>query len=76
MPNRYIPRELKELPAVRFNRLCDLEQRWGERRKRAFESNNVAGMKRALRWEEKIQAALMVSAPFDVATYGDFSPRP
>jgi hypothetical protein len=73
MPKRYIPREIKDLPAVRFNRLSDLERRLSERREREIENNNYAGAMRALRWEEKIRAELMVSAPFDVTPYSSFN---
>jgi hypothetical protein len=73
MPKRYIPREIKHLPAVRFNRLSDLERRLSERREREIENNNYAGAVRALRWEEKIRAELMVSAPFDVTPYNHFN---
>lgn len=73
MPKRFIPREIKNLPAVRFNRLSDLERRLSERREREIENNNYAGAVRALRWEEKIRAELMVSAPFDVTPYSDLN---
>jgi hypothetical protein len=57
---------------MRFNRLSQLERLLSERREREIENNNTAGAMRALRWEERVRAELMVSAPFDVTGYSDF----
>lgn len=66
---RRVPRELRDFPAVRFNRLSRLERLLTERREREIENGSYAGAQRALRWEEKIRAELMISAPFEVQTF-------
>lgn len=72
MKIRHIPREIRYLPELRYNRLSQLERLLEERREREIENNNLAGAQRALRWEERIRAELMVSAPLDIQTYSDF----
>jgi hypothetical protein len=68
----HVPRPIRYWPEMRFNRLSQLERLLSERREREIENNNTAGAMRALRWEERVRAELMVSAPFDVTGYSDF----
>jgi len=57
---------------LRWNRLTDLEHRLDDRFKRELENGNVPGAQVALSRADRIRAALMTSAPFEVRTYTDF----
>jgi hypothetical protein len=75
MPARNVRRGIKQIPASRFNRLRDLKQRLGERRKQQIESRDYSDADSARRLEQKIQSELKVSTPFGVITFSGFNLR-